>query len=323
MRADHRAGRLSSTGAWRAGEVRPTLLPVRVFVLALSSALLLSLPSVAFAQATQQEEEEEIPAAVAADDADEAVEGDEAEQADETATQEGGYEPDQRGFDGEGGDEGGEGGGGGYEPDQRGAVDSAPVSESMEMSGGGYGGGRFFGFDVSLFLGAGLSGLDAAGGDNLVLSTQQGAVGASFGVGLGLRFGPVSLGPRFAFIVDPSFVLGTFGVDVTVALLEERVTPTVRASIAYATLLSLSDALPSQSDARVSGISAELAVGVRWTFASPFVVGAELAGTWMHLGRDAVPSCTTGCDAGAFDLRRGGESDALGLRLHVFGGISF
>jgi hypothetical protein len=199
-----------------------------------------------------------------------------------------------------------------------------PASESVSYGGaGGYGGRHFFGFDTTLFLGAGLTGLDAGSGDNLVLPTQQGAVGGSFGVSLGMRLGPVSLGPRFAFVADPSFVLGVFGLDVTVALLDEPITPTVRASVGYAALFSLSDALPSQSDAPVSGISTELALGVRWTFASPFVLGAELAGTWLHLGREALPSCASGCDSGAFDLRRGGQSDGLGLRLHVFAGISY
>lgn len=256
-----------------------------------------------------------------------------------------GYEPDQRGGheeDGQGGDTSGGGEGTDttsdgdepqYEPDQRGGHEgdeeeaSEPVSEMLaaDSSAGGRGyadrdGG--LGFYTHFLLGGGLTGLDAIEGDNLVLPAQQGSFDVSFGLALGLRIGPISIGPRLTFTADPSFFLGALGLDVGADLTDDRLAPTLRVSLSYAFALSLSDPLPSQRS--VGGLWAEVGAGFRYTVEGPLYFGAELSGGWLALFRAADPACVDMCtDMGTFDLRRSGESHGLTLRLHLYGGFGF
>lgn len=236
-----------------------------------------------------------------------------------------------------------------YEPDQRGehdAPDQAPepdeaepppaspdydeeelagsitrTSESMPGVAQSAAGSSFFGFDVQLWLGGGLTSLEAFENQNLVRPDQQGGFGANLGLSLGLRMGPISVGPRATLTVDPSFLLVTVGADVRAILTSDAVAPTVRASLSGVFLTGLSDALPSQSGA--GGVHAELGVGVRWHFGAGFTFGAEVSGGYLHLDRQEEASCTAPCTEGDFDLRRGGSSDGLTLRLNLSAGYRF
>lgn len=293
---------------------------MRRFLPPLMLALLLALPGRGIAQDAEPEETAEETA----------------------APDEPGYEPDQRGGheeEGLGTADGAAGGEPEYEPDQRGEHDGGdagtdeeemaaePTSVGETVLAADYAeadraGGRGYGVYTSFFVGAGLTGLDALWGDNLVTPAQQGSFGASLGIAIGLRIGPVSFGPRVSLTVDPSFVLGTVGVDVTADLTTDRLVPTLRLGLGYAFLAGVSDSLPSQRS--VGGLYTELGAGFRYDVGGPFRFGAELSGGWLALSRGEVPDCEDPCtDMGSFDLRRRGEGHGLTLRLHVFGGFDF
>ncbi|MEZ4340377.1 MAG: hypothetical protein R3B82_27470 [Sandaracinaceae bacterium] len=303
---------------------------MRRLLLLSSLAVWLALPCAVHAQATDPDE-----------GATEGADAPSAEAPDEEAiADDGGYEPDQRGAD-EGPDTGGEGtdqstGGGEYEPDQRGAegeeeeldsagADAAPmepdrafsVSEGEAASAAR----RGLGLDLQLIVGAGLNGLDAFGGDNLVQDTQRGSFGGSFGAVIGLGVGPLTVGPRATFTIEPGFVLGAIGLDVQVALTSGSIAPMMRLSVSYAFLLGMSDALPSQN--APDGVWTELGLGARFRVAGPFSIGVELAGGWIALFRGAVPGCTERCDENGLDVTESGASHGATLRLHVSGGLSF
>lgn len=236
-----------------------------------------------------------------------------------------------------------------YEPDQRGEHDgpeprpepdeAAPppmapdsedeargdittVSESMPgVARTAADGSSFFGFDVQLWLGGGLTSVEAFENQNLVRPDQQGGFGANLGLSAGLRMGPITVGPRATLTVDPSFLLITVGADVRVILTSDAVAPTLRASLSGVFLTGLSDALPSQSGA--GGVHAELGAGVRWHFGGGFTFGAEVSGGYLHLDRQEEAGCTAPCTEGEFDLRRSGSSDGLTLRLNLSAGYRF
>lgn len=304
-----------------------TLGVVRSLVALLLAALLLAVPGGALAQAPKPPDE----ASEAAPDTDEdeaasLEETDETAAAGDTATERGGYEPDQRGA---------QGGEGEYEPDQRGGHEEQEPSEGADsemvrLSGTAaaeeaeyIGGGRFIGFGAQLWLGASLIGHDAIDGANVLRPTQESSFGASFGVVGTLRLGPIAFGPRVGFTVEPGYTLAAFGFDVQAVLTSDRFAPFVRASLSYAFLAGVSDALPSQGEARVDGVLAEIGVGARFRIDGPFVIGAELSGGYLHLERGAVPACEAPCSDGAFDLATPGNANGLTLRLHVWTGVSF
>ncbi|MCB9596442.1 MAG: hypothetical protein H6719_27210 [Sandaracinaceae bacterium] len=260
----------------------------------------------------------------------------------ETVGEDGGYEPDQRGNeeDRTGGGEDTATGDTDYEPDQRGAEDdegggdgggtggeAEPAEARTEAdsyvleSAGDSAARRGLGFDLQVFGGLGVTGLDAFGGDNLVRDDQRGSVGGSFGVGLGLGLGPLTLGPRLSFTAEPAFVLGAIGLDIQVALTSGWIAPTLRLGLSYAFLLSYSDPLPSQNTA--DGFWAELGIGVRVHVVGPFMLGGELAGGWIAMFRGEVPGCTDPCRDGSFDVSMSGAANGATLRLHVFAGLSF
>ncbi|MCZ7682868.1 MAG: hypothetical protein M5U28_30335 [Sandaracinaceae bacterium] len=236
-----------------------------------------------------------------------------------------GYEPDQRG---EHDEEEQSGGGESYEPDQRGehepepepvvaTAGAAPDVEEARGLGGGVG------LEVSLWAGGGVLGAEAAGGDNLVRSTQQSSIGGAFGLSASVRVGPVAVGPRLSFSIDPSILLVHTGLGADVFLLDGPLVPYVRASIGLSIATPLGDLLPAQGDASILGVGVELGVGVRWRATDHLFVGVELAGGWHHLWRAAVPDCTSGCTDGELDLRRPGESDALSVRVALTLGWTF
>ncbi|MFK7987552.1 MAG: hypothetical protein AB8I08_16150 [Sandaracinaceae bacterium] len=231
-----------------------------------------------------------------------------------------------------------------YEPDQRGEHDapdepdeaptapppSSPDHDEMRREGvqltagsaeGDFAEPSFYGFDVQLWLGGGLTSVEAFENQNLVRPDQQGGFGANLGLSAGLRMGPITVGPRATLTIDPSFLLITVGADVRAILTTDAVAPTLRASLSGVFLTGLSDALPSQSGA--GGVHAELGVGVRWRFAGGFTFGAEVSGGYLHLDRQEEAGCTAPCTEGDFDLRRGGSSDGLTLRLNLSAGYRF
>ncbi len=286
-------------------------------------ALLLALPRVAQAQGPAQQE---------------------AVEAEDGAIDDGaGYEPDQRGVEDGSFDstESGEGqstrGGDRYEPDQRGATvegteqqpQPAPAqaggervdTETLSAAEEGYGRGGV-GLEFYLWLGAGVTGLDAIEGADLLLPTQSSSIGGSFGLTVGARLGPVTIGPRFSLTLEPSSVLGAIGLDAIVALMSGSITPTVRAALSYAFAIPTAELLPSQNGA--GGVLVELGVGLRGELGGGFFLGGELSAGYLALFRDAVPACTAPCTDGAsFDLRRPGSAQGLSGRLHLFGGWSF
>jgi len=259
-----------------------------------------------------------------------------------------GYEPDQRGATEDGGGESTGEAEPQYEPDQRGATgggggggdgdDSeleeeaapAPVdtyAESREAAadyGPGASYGRpTFGFAGQLWLGGGFTGLDTFEGDNLLRAGQASSGGASLGAMIGLRVGPVTLGPRLTFSVESGLAMGAVGLDVQLELASGRVVPTVRASVSYAFAFALSDALPSQN--APSGLWTELGGGARWYLGGPFVLGGDLSVGWLATFRDAVPGCDAPCmDAASnLDLTRDGSGHGFTFRLHLYGGVTF
>ena len=117
--------------------------------------------------------------------------------------------------------------------------------------------------------------------------------------------------------------MASFGGDVQAVLTNDRFAPFLRASVSYVFLGDLADALPSQSEARVDGVLAELGVGARFRIAGPFILGAELSGGYLHLERGSAPSCEAPCSDGELDLTMPGTGDGLTLRVHLFGGVSF
>ncbi len=295
---------------------------MRRLSLVLPLALWLALPRVAGAQAA----EDEAPAQ------------------EEAVGDEGGYEPDQRGAEDEAppdGTGGGEQAAGeeGYEPDQRGAEDEAeeldtegaeappePTSgrsyaEDVSLSGSASAAGRGLGLDLQLILGAGLSALDAFGGNNLVQSDQGGTAGGSFGAVIGLGVGPLTIGPRLTFTVEPGFVLGAVGLDVQVALTSGWVAPTMRLSVSYAFMLGLADPLPSQN--HPDGVWTELGLGARIHVTGPFSIGVEVSAGWLALFRGEVPMCTDPCTGDELDLTESGAAHGITGRLHVYGGLRF
>lgn len=304
---------------------------MRRLLLLSSLALCLALPRVGYAQATDPDEEEGVASEAPAQE--EAIAGD------------GGYEPDQRGAEDDespedtGGAEGEATGGGGYEPDQRGAegdeeeLDEGGGADAEPMAPGedrvytesegvtAAAARRGLGLDLQLIVGFGLNGLDAFGGGNIVQDTQRGSVGGSFGAVLGLGVGPLTIGPRATFTVEPGFVLGAIGLDVQVALTSGWVAPTMRLSVSYAFLLGLSDALPSQN--APDGVWTELGLGARFHVAGPFSIGAELSGGWIALFRGEVTDCTDRCEENGLDVTQSGSANGATLRLHVYGGLSF
>lgn len=284
----------------------------------------------------------------------EPTEDGEAEDADEQAIEgDGGYEPDQRGYepdqrgyepDQRGAEGGGEGGGedggdqatggdAGYEPDQRGAEESEPAPEmtddaeemrTQEISAGtaayesgDYGAG--FGLDLRLWLGASGTFLDAFDQDNLLRESQRGDPGGTFGITLGLRFGPMTVGLRHTVIVDGSVTLATFGVDLIVRLLAEQLTPYVRVGVGYALALGFADDLPSQGNAQ--GVLTELGVGFGGRVLGPMTLGAELSGGWLALYRGDVPDCEDPCSDATLDLTRSGQAHGLMLRGMIYVGF--
>lgn len=250
-----------------------------------------------------------------------------------------GYEPDQRGYEpdqrGNEGDEGGEGestgGDGGYEPDQRGYDDDEEEREelmgeptvAMEAADAGYGGagdyGAGFGLDLRLWLGASGSFLDVFEEDNLLRDSQRGGAGGGFGVTLGFRFGPVTVGPRHTLVVDQATTLATFGLDVLVRLLPEQLTPHVRVAISYALAFGFSDSLPSQGTAQ--GLLTELGVGFGGRVVGPMTLGAELSAGWLALYRGDVAGCEDPCTSPDLDLTRSGQAHGLILRGTVWIGV--
>lgn len=294
-------------------------------------ALCLAIPGGAAAQDVQ----EEPPA----DEADPQYEPDQRGATEE----EPGYEPDQRGATGEEG--GGEDTGAAepqYEPDQRGVdaggddgvqEEAAPAPEDAygetllsaeaDYARGSSYGRSPFGFAAQLWLGGGFTGLDTFEGDNLLRDGQGTSGGASLGAMLGLRIGPVILGPRLTFGVESGLAMGAVGLDVQLELATGEVVPTLRASLSYAFALSLSDALPSQN--APSGLWTELGGGARWYLGGPFVLGADLSVGWLATFRDAVPDCDAPCvdPASTLDLTRDGSGHGFTFRLHLYGGVTF
>jgi hypothetical protein len=285
-------------------------------------ALGLALPRVAGAQAA--EAEDEVPAQ------------------EEAVGDEGGYEPDQRGAEeappteGTGGGEQAAGEED-YEPDQRGAEDEAEeldaepspapaearsYAEDVALSGSAEtAAGRGLGLDLQLPLGAGLSALDAFGGNNLVQSDQGGSAGGSFGAVIGLGLGPLTIGPRLTFTIEPGFVLGAVGLDVQVALTSGWVAPTMRLSVSYAFMVGLADPLPSQN--HPDGVWTELGLGARFHVAGPFSIGVEVSAGWLALFRGEVPMCTDPCTGDELDLSESGAAHGVTGRLHVSGRLRF
>ncbi|HJL15999.1 MAG TPA: hypothetical protein RMH99_10095 [Sandaracinaceae bacterium LLY-WYZ-13_1] len=225
--------------------------------------------------------------------------------------------------------------GGGYEPDQRGTVeedaggDAEPAPEPMSGveavsrdEAEAYGLDRPFGASIQLWLGAGLTSLDALDGDNLVRESQRGGFGGSFRLSVGARLGPVTVGPRVGLTVDESLAFTTFGLDVQLRLTGDAIAPFVRTSVSYAFVTGVANELPSQ-DQRIDGVLIELGAGARIAIDGPFHLGAELSGGYLHLERGAAEACDAECTAGDLDVTRPGTSDGLTLRVHVFGGVSF
>lgn len=249
----------------------------------------------------------------------------ETEEAAETATEDGDYEPDQRGEHDEEEATGGEG----YEPDQRGEHDEPQeeLDAAVGVATAAYERGealdRGLGFDVQLWLGAGFLGIDAAGGDNLVRATQRSSISAALGLAAGLRLGPVIVGPRVGLSIDPTMLLANVALGADVLLLDGDIAPYVRASLGLTLAAPLGDQLPAQSEASILGVGLEVGVGARWRFYRGLYLGLELAGGWHHLWREALPSCTGECADADLDLRMPGESDALTLRLSLSVGWAF
>ncbi len=303
----------------------------RLLVLS-SLALWLALPRVGHAQAADPDED-----AVAS----------EAPAQEEAVGDDGGYEPDQRGAEGDEGTSDGTGGGdqatggGEYEPDQRGAEgdeeeldaggdEAAPepttggdrvYAEEAAGEGGSAAARRGLGVDLQLILGGALNGLDAFGGNNLVQDDQRGSFGGSFGAVIGLGIGPLTIGPRVSFTAEAGFGLGAVGLDIQVALTSGWIAPTMRLSVSYAFLFALADPLPSQN--APDGVWTELGLGARFRVAGPFSIGAELSGGWIALFRGEVPACTDPCDGEGLDLSEAGASHGATLRLHLSGILSF
>lgn len=218
--------------------------------------------------------------------------------------------------------------GGRYEPDQRGEHEAEPVMATAGAApdseeARGFGGGRGVGVELALWAGGGVLGVDAAGGDNLVRSTQRSSIGGAFGLSASLRVGPLAVGPRVSFAIDPSILLVHTGLGADVFLLDGPLVPYVRASVGLSVAAPLGDLLAAQGDARILGVGVELGVGVRWRATDHLFVGVELVGGWHHLWRAAVPDCTSGCTDGELDLRRPGESDALSVRVALTLGWAF
>ena len=299
---------------------------MRRFLPCLLLISLLALPGAGQAQEAEQEQDEAVAGADGS--------------AEEASVEDGGsYEPDQRGVE-DGGDtqadpEEQTAGGESYEPDQRGVnerlrIDApAPMEQSdveESIAEGDYAasadGGGGIGFDFYLWLGPSLTGIDALEGDNLLLPTQSSTFGGSFGLTLGARIGPLTVGPRLNLVVEPGFVLGAVGVDVIGRLMTGPITPTARVALSYAFAVPTADALPSQNGP--DGLLLELGLGVRASLGAGFFLGGELSAGYLALFRSEVPSCTAPwTDGAAFDLRRAGSAHGLTGRLHFFAGWGF
>lgn len=205
---------------------------------------------------------------------------------------------------------------------------SADVEEAVSILQGesGYAGGGIgssgVGLEFYFWLGGGLTGLDAIEGDNLLLPTQASSAGGSFGLTLGVRVGPVTVGPRFSLTVEPSFLLGAVGLDALVGLIRGPFVPTLRVGLSYAFVSPTAEALPSQNVA--DGLLVELGAGFRAHVGAGFFLGGELSAGYLALFRDEVPACVDPCtDGGAFDLRRPGSAHGLMGRLQIFAGWGF
>ncbi len=222
-----------------------------------------------------------------------------------------------------------------YEPDQRGTLDQ-PQSEPESDAGGeaesveeisrtsgmaAYEAGLHL--DISLSLGAALTTLDVMGDGNLVRSDQQGAIGGAIGLMAGVHIGPVLLGGRANFTLDPSFVLVNAGLEAQVMLMRGELVPFVRGSVGVSAVTALDGALASQRRADIWGVGTELGVGLRWYLLPRLFVGADLSGGWHHLFREGLPACTSECTEGTYDVRQSGESDALSLRISLMLGWTF
>ncbi len=111
------------------------------------------------------------------------------------------YEPDQRGNHEE------------HEPANSGAASAAQTGgdaevESMQVQPtSGYGRSEraepgSTGFDLSIWLGGGLTSIDVAGDGNLISSTQTAGGGGAFGLSAAMRFGALRIGPRVGLTVE-------------------------------------------------------------------------------------------------------------------------
>lgn len=278
-------------------------------VLRYAIALVL-LASVLPGRARAQESETDAPPA-------DAVENDEAAQAEENAVVGGTYEPDQRGEHEEPG-----------EQEERGEENvelqsSEVTGDVATASAPAYGGSDELGFELRLWLGGAATSLDPVGDGNLVSSAQDGGIGGAVGFGGAVRFGSLRIGPRVGFTIDPSFVLTNIALGADYLLTSDEIVPYLRASVGMSIVDLLGDAPAQQSTADIFGIGVEVGAGARWYAYRGLFLGLELTGGWHHLWRAAVPDCTGGCTAGAFDLRRSGESNGLSLRLSIDVGWTF
>jgi hypothetical protein len=179
------------------------------------------------------------------------------------------------------------------------------------------------GFELQASLGAAVTDLEVAGG-NLVREEQRVGVGGALGLAAGFRLGQVFIGPRLTLQLDPSIVLGHAALGAEWRVLAEDVSPFLRAAFGGTFVVPHGDTLAGQRGLAIGGIGLELAAGMRWRIGEDgLLFGVELAGTWHHLWRQAVPACVEGCSDEALDLLQSGEGDALSGRLSLIGGWAF